>query len=118
MNRHRTSIINKHAGLVAQHFNNGSCSIEDVCVQPIEQITGDGRDPDIGKARKFREAYWMKELRTVFPYGLNDRCNGSIGLKRILQKLPLVYLTKLSSVEHTKDHVKQNGVKTSLLKYF
>ena len=23
--------------------------------------------------QKAREAYWMHELRTIFPYGLNDR---------------------------------------------
>ena len=24
-------------------------------------------------AKKARELYWMKELRTVFPYGINNR---------------------------------------------
>ena len=76
MNQHRSVIFHKHNGLVAQHFNNGNCSIEDLCVQPIEQINGDGRDPKIKSFRKFRESHWMKELRTIFPYGLNDRCNG------------------------------------------
>jgi len=28
------------------------------------------------KQRKLREAFWIRELRTVYPYGLNDRCNG------------------------------------------
>jgi hypothetical protein len=37
-------------------------------VQPIEYVGGDN-----ARIRRFREDYWMKELRTVYPYGLNER---------------------------------------------
>ena len=72
---HRTTIVHKHQNLVGQNFNN-VCSIEDLTVHPIEQIQGDGKNPSIEKFRKLRERYWMKELRTIYPYGLNDRCDG------------------------------------------
>src|ERR1700734_1335794 len=42
----------------------------------LEIISGNGRDQTPTKQRKLREAFWIKELRTVYPYGLNDRCNG------------------------------------------
>ena len=57
------------------HFNS-TCSLKDFSVQPIEIISGDGRSEKSTKQRKLREAYWIKELRTIYPYGLNDRCNG------------------------------------------
>ena len=58
-----------------KHFND-ECSIADFSVQPIEKISGDGKKDGVAKHRKLREAFWMKELKTVYPYGLNDRCNG------------------------------------------
>ena len=48
-------------------------------MQIIEKIEGDGRTacktvgPTQATFRKQRELYWMLTLRTVFPYGLNDR---------------------------------------------
>ena len=75
MNAHRQSIRDHKETLVAMHFN-GACSLEHLSVQPIEIISGNGRDERPTKQRKLREAFWIKELRTVYPYGLNDRCNG------------------------------------------
>ena len=43
MNTHRTTIFHKENGLIAQHFNNGSCTIEDLCVQ-LEQIHGNEKE--------------------------------------------------------------------------
>ena len=75
MNAHRQSIKDKKDTLVATHFNN-ACSLDHFSVQPIESISGDGRNEKSAKQRKLRETFWIKELRTVYPYGLNDRCNG------------------------------------------
>ena len=41
-------------------------------IQPIEKISEDKR-PDAKKLRLERESFWIKELRTLTPYGLNDR---------------------------------------------
>ena len=99
MNQHRSTIFHKENGLIAQHFNNGKCSIEDLCVQPIEQIYGDGRDPKVVKLRKLRELYWMKELRTVFPYGLNDRCNGVDWTKKDLTDITSSIFNKINETK-------------------
>ena len=37
-------------------------------VQPIEYL-----DHNKTSVRIFRENFWMKELRTIYPYGLNER---------------------------------------------
>ena len=49
--------------------------MDDIRIQPIEHIT---RNPgetekDITIRRLDRERFWMLELGTMYPYGLNDR---------------------------------------------
>ena len=72
---HIVNLLSKKSSLVVNHFNN-TCSLDHLSVQPIEIIGGDGRSEKSAKQRKLRETFWIKELRTVYPYGLNDRCNG------------------------------------------
>ena len=61
------------------HFTSGRCKGSTYSVSIIEKLEGTGltnrgiMDPQYTPARKARETYWMKELRTVYPYGLNDR---------------------------------------------
>ena len=69
---------------------------EDLCVQPIEQIDGDGRHPNVEKFRKLRESYWMKELPTIFPYGLNDRCGGLDWTKKESDKIAASLFNKIT----------------------
>ena len=51
----------------------------DYTVQIIEKLEGTGRSErnviklDDSKYREKRELHWMLKLRTVYPYGLNDR---------------------------------------------
>ena len=72
---HRSS-IKKHANtFIARHFNLPGHTMDDIRVQPIEHIT---RNPgetekDITIRRLDRERFWMLELGTMYPYGLNDR---------------------------------------------
>jgi hypothetical protein len=72
MNNHRCATNNEKDLLVCEHFNgNGGCDISHMTVQPIEQILGEGKEM---KAKRLeRECFWIKELRTLYPYGLNDR---------------------------------------------
>ena len=77
MNGHRSGIKSKVDNILYNHFQ-GPCSFEDISVQPIEAFRGDGHKETIIKQRKFRENFWIKELRTTYPYGLNDKCNGRI----------------------------------------
>lgn len=96
MNNHRQAIWKQANTLVAQHFN-GKCNIEHLCVQPIEQIYGDGRTDDIKKFRLLRERHWMKELRTVFPYGLNDRCDGIDWTKKDISNITARIFNKITT---------------------
>ena len=70
MNAHRYCIRKKKEILLYEHFNNGSCDISHLRIQPIEQISDEG---DSKSNRLKREAFWIKELRTLTPYGLNDK---------------------------------------------
>ena len=71
MNGHRHCIRKKKKLLLYEHFNNNGCNMSHCVVQPIEQIVGN--DDKAKSLRLKREAYWIKELRTLTPYGLNDR---------------------------------------------
>ena len=72
MNGHRYTIRKKKTTLCAEHFSGrGGCDISHFTVQPIEQILGNAEETK--PIRLKREAFWIKELRTLTPYGLNDR---------------------------------------------
>ena len=71
MGGHRTKFdhASRNTLLIGEHFSDTStCGTAGYTVQVIEQVHD-------RIARFKREAYWMKELQTIFPYGLNDRCN-------------------------------------------
>ena len=61
------------------HFDKGCCKGSSYTVSILEKLEGTGRtdrnamDVASKPVRKARERYWMMELRTVYPYGLNDR---------------------------------------------
>ena len=65
--------------IFVNHFTKGSCKGANYTVQIIEKLEGNGRtkrgaiDPSETSKRRAREIHWMLKLRTVFPYGLNDR---------------------------------------------
>ena len=74
MNGHRSAIRAKKHLLLAEHFNGSSgCSLEHLVGQPIEQIHKCATDKLTKKGRLRRESFWIKELRTLTSYGLNDR---------------------------------------------
>ena len=57
--------------MLYEHFR-GSCKLEHFSIQPIEKISDDNKSEKT-KRRKEREEFWIRELRTLTPYGLNDR---------------------------------------------
>jgi hypothetical protein len=61
--------------ILYEHFayGNNGCSLEHCLVQPIEQLIHEGSVEQMKKLRLQRETFWIKELRTLTPYGLNDR---------------------------------------------
>src|SRR5690242_517354 len=80
MNGHRNNIRNnKQDCILANHFN-GPFSLTDLILQPIETI-GDGRDEKVS-------SFWIKELRTVYPYVLMTVVTELIGAINQLRMSP------------------------------
>ena len=65
--------------ILNNHFREGLCKEEKYSVRILEKLPGSGRteenvmDMDSKPLRKARELHWMLKLRTIYPYGLNDR---------------------------------------------
>ena len=65
--------------ILSDHFSKGLCKNATYSVHIIEKLVGSGRDeegevdPSLTTIRRKKETEWMLKLRTVFPYGLNDR---------------------------------------------
>lgn len=75
MNIHRTS--KSGCTFMIEHFNN-VCPGASFSIQILEKLPGDGYlngaiDNDMRQLRLQREDYWMKTLRTIYPYGLNEK---------------------------------------------
>ena len=93
--------------ILIDHFSQGLCKNATFTVHILEKLSGDGRDDNqqvdssVTRIRRKKETEWMLKLRTVYPYGLNDRIgdeymfekdNTNIfsrfpPLKRIIQRL-------------------------------
>ena len=72
---HRSSIKKRANTFIAKHFNLPDHSVNDIRIQPIEEIEQRQQETerDLTTRRLDRERFWMLELGTVYPYGLNDR---------------------------------------------
>ena len=75
MNTHRTSVAG--CELVIRYKKN--CESNVFTLQILEKLKGDGYgddnkpDPTVTKLRQDREDFWIKRLRTVYPYGINHK---------------------------------------------
>ena len=68
-NNHKSFIRNQpESNSVSRHFNSEGHTIRDLQIMPIESNRGWTRD-----VRLKRERYWMRQLKTIAPEGLNDR---------------------------------------------
>ena len=81
MNIHRKGKSGCHR--MIEHFSE-ICKDCTFSIQIIEKLEGNGykngaRDKQIYKTRLDRENYWIKTLRTVYPYGLNDKVKEGTG---------------------------------------
>ena len=61
-----------------------SCNGFDFSFQILEKLPGDGYlpdgsiDPEMLKIRKAKEDTWIKKLRTIYPYGLNEKASEKV----------------------------------------
>ena len=63
------------------HYTN-VCPNSSFSIQILEKLPGNGykngaRDKAIYQYRLERQDYWIKKLRTIYPYGLNDKTKSS-----------------------------------------
>ena len=81
--------------VLIDHFTN-VCARSSFSIQILEKLPGNGYkngsiDAQMRKYRLEREDYWIKTLRTVYPYGLNDRAksiNSDIPVGKLFPPLP------------------------------
>ena len=81
--------------VLIDHFSN-VCPGSSFSIQILEKLPGNGYTNGVvdEKMRKFtleREDYWIKTLRTVYPYGLNDRTkcmNTDVPIGQLFPPLP------------------------------
>ena len=90
ISQHKSDIkCGKKNTYLVQHFNNGRCKGATFTFQIIENLAGTGRtddnktDPLFTPARKSKETQWMLTLRTVYPYGLNEKIGETGDLNRL-----------------------------------
>ena len=94
---HRVGILNPSkygcCKYLSQHFNSGPCNGSTYKVQILEKLDGNGRTKINGRdvadktvtnlIRKNKETQWVLiKLRTVYPYGLNDRMGDDFATQR------------------------------------
>ena len=104
--------------ILSEHFSKGSCKGATYTVKVIEKLEGDGRDsngdidPSVTVIRRKKETEWMLKLRTVFPYGLNDRIGNEYmvdkGNSIICNKFPSLKRHNKHSRVRTKDRISHN----------
>ena len=81
MNSHRTG--KEGCEHEIRHCNE-SCNGFDFSFQILEKLPGDGYlsdgsiDPEMLKIRKAKEDTWIKKLRTIYPYGLNEKASEKV----------------------------------------
>ena len=106
--------------ILSEHFNKGFCKGAAFTVRIIEALEGSGRDengkmdPSITTIRRKKETEWMLKLRTVSPYGLNDR----IGDEYMTERGNNIIFTRFPSLKRYNKHVRvrtKAGVSQNLL---
>ena len=81
MNGHRSSTT----GCLHIINHKKSCSGSIFSIQILEKLVGNGYgdnnkpDPELTNLRQTREDYWIKCLRTLYPYGLNEKAFDKFG---------------------------------------
>ena len=98
--------------ILVDHFSSG-CQGATFTVHVIEKLSGNGRDaegnvdPASTRVRRQKEREWMLRLRTVFPYGLNDR----VGDEYMAEKDLSIVCSRFPSLKRMKE---QQKVRTKL----
>ena len=75
----------KKETVLIRHFHRGACKDALFSIRIVEVCEGEARkgpgkplDPEVTRKRRAREAFWIRRLHTLYPYGLNDRLDDNI----------------------------------------
>jgi len=91
MSNHRNRIKSLQPQPLYKHFNSDGHSLDDLTIQPIEEVVLEpGDEMSLHSKRLSRENFWMRELKTIQPYGLNDNVR-SVGNITKLPEEPVVW---------------------------
>ena len=73
--QHRYKIIQRNLNtFLVNHFNQADHHYKNLSIQIIDHIAD--KVEDIKHQLEVLEAYWMKALNIIYPYGLNDQVMG------------------------------------------
>jgi hypothetical protein len=98
LNQHRYDIRHKKDKPVAQHFNQADHDSTDLQITPIEQTPQTLTGRDNLRHRLTREAWWIQELQTEHPQGMNI----DIPTVKDCRDIPLVVKYSSTAVQFSK----------------
>ena len=92
LNNHRNRIKQLVDLYLYNHFSSDGHSINDLCIMPIEEVMLEVNDK-LSLASKLltREEFWIRELCSLYPYGLNDNIRGIGNVSKKLSQGLVVY---------------------------
>ena len=106
--------------ILTEHFSQGVCKGATYSVNIIEKLPGDGRGEDgkidstVARIRRQKERDWMRKLRTVYPFGLNDRTGDEYMFDRgndsIFLQFPPLPRVKPSQKVRTKNPISSSFI--------
>lgn len=71
MTEHQRDTRKKRDTPVANHFNRPDHTLEHMRFQIIDILSSDPDDPKSTNPRKIKELYWIYQLHTLRPVGIN-----------------------------------------------
>ena len=113
MNTHRTAKSGCTTSI--EHYRE-VCPGAGFTIQIIEKLPGNGytngvMDKDVLRYRLQREDYWMKTLRTIYPYGLNEKTkdmNKDLPVGKLFPSLPRYGLRFVNQRSRAKNPINQD----------
>ena len=94
-----------------------SCNGWNFEIQILEKLPGNGYlpsgeiDPEMMEIRKAREDIWIKKLRTIYPYGLNEKASDKETNSSVIEPA----IGRLHSLALVSDHLDQEKSETEIL---
>ena len=77
INKHRDDVLREDAILACQHYKQTSHSFnEDATFTIIETLKDQGKElTSMRRTLEDREDFWIKKLKTLTPFGFNEKLN-------------------------------------------